>query len=179
MIEWFRNLPWGIRIMLGIGAFFILCAMICCSNLILDNSPATVEIHDSTETSIDVNSIPKPTKKPKETEKPKETKKGLETIEASKLIEDYKSNEIKADTLYKNKRFKIKGIVREISDVAGILIVRLSEEDFAITKVSLKFEEKDKNVIAELNKGQTITIIGTIEGLGWDVDVKDCEIIDY
>jgi hypothetical protein len=174
MIEWFRNLPWGIRIMLGIGAFFIICAMICCSNLILDDSPATVEIHDSAETSvIDVKSTTKPTIKPKETEEK------LETIEASKLIEDYKSNEIKADNLYKDKRFKIKGRVRDISEVLGSLTVSLSDEDFAITEVSLKFKEKDKNVIAELNKGQTIIVIGTVEGLGWDVDVKDCEIIDY
>lgn len=174
MIEWFRKLPWGIRIMLGIGIFFILCAMICCSNFILDDSPATVEIHDSLETSVmDVKSTTTPTTKPKETEE------DLETIEASKLIEDYKSNEIKADNLYKDKRFKIKGIVRNISEVLGNLTVLLSDEDFAITEVSLKFKEKDKNVIAELNKGQTITVVGTVEGLGWDVDVKDCEIIDY
>lgn len=51
MIKWFKKQPIGTKIMLGIGLFFILCALICCSNLIYDDGKSsTIEVVKTTDT---------------------------------------------------------------------------------------------------------------------------------
>lgn len=104
---------------------------------------------------------------------PKATEEIIAKIEASKLIKDYEANEIAADKKYKNKKYEITGKVNQISEVLGIFTVSLSDEEYAIVSVSLRLKESDKDVVANLNKGDEVTVIGTIKGKGWDVDVKD------
>jgi hypothetical protein len=138
MIEWFRNLPWGIKIMLGIGTFFILCAMICCSNFILDDSPATVEIHDSAETSvIDVKSTTKPTTKPKETKEELETPEPIETPEPTEELETSKKLTADVKLVSANKTLNNTHVGHEWS-------------------YSVKVNNK------EINLGETISVSGTI-----------------
>jgi len=42
-----------------------------------------------------------------------------------------------------------------------------------LTTVRLKLKDKDKSIVAKLQKSDEITVIGIIEGKGWDVDVKE------
>lgn len=102
----------------------------------------------------------------------------VEQITAAQLIEDYQANEIKADSMYKGKTFEITGTVYSISEVLGSLSVRLSDEEFAVNTVRLSLKESDKPKVAELEKGQTITVKGLIKGLGLDVEIEKVKFIE-
>lgn len=150
-------------ISLSIGGFFILCAFICCLGWFLgdDTKSATVEItHVPTKATIK----PTPTKK-----------EVIKKVDVDTLIKDYEDNEIAADEIYKNKKYEITGPVYDIGEMLGNISVTLSNEEFAVVAVRLNLKDKDKDHIAKLKKGEEITIIGIIEGKGWDIDVKDVE----
>lgn len=147
-----------------IGIFFIICSFFCCFGFILGDEDSTVEL------------TKEPTVAKTTTVKPTATKKEeIKKVDVDTLIKDYEDNEIAADKIYKNKRYEITGPVDNISEVLGSVSVTLSNDEFAITAVRLNLKDKDKDHIAKLKKGEEITIIGTIEGKGWDVDVKDVE----
>lgn len=148
-------------ICLSIGGFFIICAMFCCIGGLLDRDIETPVIIDSTATST------------KPTTKPKPTKEIIGKIDADTLIKEYDENEIAADQKYKNKKYEITGQINDISEVLNSLTVTLSSEEFALTTVRLKLKDKDKSIVAKLQKSEEITVIGIIEGKGWDVDVKE------
>jgi hypothetical protein len=113
------------------------------------------------------------------TEEKKKEVKVEGTISATQLVEEYAANEVKADKLYKDKLYEITGKVCNISVVLGSMSLSLEGDEFGITNVHLSLEDSQKDIVAELEDGQEITIQGTIEGLGWDVNVKDVKFIKY
>lgn len=181
MIDWFKKQTVGFKIMLFIGLFFMICIFSCCANLLYspgDNIKIeTPDIHDSAETSvIDV----KETKAPEKTKNKSTPKVEIKTIAAQDIIKAYEDNEIAADQIYKNKTYKIKGFVDNISEMLSVLTVTmLGSDDFSITGITLYLKESDKPIVAKLSKGDEIIVQGTIEGKGWDVEVKDVKFIEY
>lgn len=120
-----------------------------------------------------------------ETEEVKEVleKKEVEEIKeitSDQLIQAYDENEIAADKIYKNKRYRITGKVNSISEVLSSLSVTLTKltNDFNFTYINLQLKDSDKEKVSKLKKEEEITIEGTILGLGWDIDVKDVKFIE-
>lgn len=110
---------------------------------------------------------------------PKETVEEPElTVTAKEIIDAFEENEIKGKQTYSGKRAKITGIVGDIGEVFGSVYVTLgSGEDFEIIMLQCFFKDKDEmDKIAELKKGDTLTLIGTIGEQSLNIEVKDCKL---
>ena len=99
-------------------------------------------------------------------------------ITAKDLVKAYDDNEVAADKKYKNKSAEITGTIYDISVVLGVTSVTLSSDDDSIwTTVNCAFKDKNEiDKIADMSKGDTVTILGTIKGstLGISIEVSDC-----
>lgn len=93
------------------------------------------------------------------------------------LAKAFDDNEIKANGDYKDKLAEISGKVYEIGESFGsTYIVLESFEEFTLTSVQCSFDDEAEIAkIAELSKGDEVTIIGTIDGLSMNVGVNDCK----
>jgi len=86
-------------------------------------------------------------------------------VSYQKLYKDYSENAIRADSLYKGKLLKLTGKVADINrEIAGEPYVTFAIDDF-IKNVRLTFQKTEESKIADLRKGQTITVEGTCGGL--------------
>ena len=98
-------------------------------------------------------------------------------ISAIDLYREYEANEIAADNKYKNKKLAVTGKVVEISEVLGEVTIDLSTGD-ELNLTTVKCSVKDKDKVAKLRKGQSITIIGVCDGLTLNlyISIEDCMI---
>ncbi|MFW1754592.1 OB-fold protein [Acinetobacter wanghuae] len=82
---------------------------------------------------------------------------------AEKITSDYGQNEIRANNLYKSKQFFITGKIGGID--AGIddkPVVNLkTNANYGFNSPLLKFNKIDQEKVAELNKGQKVTLLCT------------------
>jgi hypothetical protein len=124
---------------------------------------------------------PAPTKKATPTPTPKPTPTPVKTLEvtAEVLAKAFDDNEIKANSLYKDKSAIIAGTVSDISEMFGqTYIVFKSYKDFSICSVQCFFDDKNEiSKIANINKGDRITVNGNIEGKSLNVAVRNCKIV--
>lgn len=98
------------------------------------------------------------------------------TVSAADLAKAYEDNEVNADKSYKDKNAVITGIVSDIGVSMGMTYVVLdSGVDFSITNIQCFFKEQAEiDKVANLNKGDTVTIQGKIDGKSMNVGVNDC-----
>ena len=113
----------------------------------------------------------------KETAKTDE-KQATITISAEELSQAYSDNEVKADETYKGKTALITGTISDIGVMLGqTYIVFESTANYGLNSVQAKFSSKDEIAkIANLNKGDTITVQGKIDGMSLYVGVDNCVI---
>jgi len=98
-------------------------------------------------------------------------------ISATKLYEDYKANEVAADTKYKGKMLEISGTVDDVKkDIVDTMYVTLKGDEY-FGSVQCYFDNKYTSQLANLQKGQQLTITGKCNGLMMNVLVKNCEIV--
>lgn len=95
-------------------------------------------------------------------------------ITAIDLANTYKANEINADKIYKGRQIELTGNVYDISDMLGSQSITIEGQDYNNVLCFFKANQKDK--LATLVKGQSITIIGLVEGYSLMTVVKNCEI---
>jgi len=117
-----------------------------------------------------------PTQKVSQPAAPKTEEPGMK-ITATKLYSDYKANEIAADTSYKGKTLEITGAVNEIKkDITNTMYVTLKGDQY-FGDVQCYFNDKYTSQLANLKKGQQLTVKGKCDGLMMNVLIKNCEII--
>jgi len=99
------------------------------------------------------------------------------TISASDLSKAFEDNEIKANQDYKGKTSETAGVIQEIGESFGITYIVLSSgKEYSIFGVQCYFTDKEQiNLIAQKTKGDTVTIIGKIEGKSLNVEIKNCK----
>ena len=118
------------------------------------------------------------TKNAEETIKPTEEVKKEETIKVSvdDLVNLYNENEVKADKTYKGKLIEITGKVDDIGVILSSTFVTLQTSDeYAISRPQCTFDKQEEiDKIADLSKGDTVTIIGRVGGKSLNVAVDDC-----
>lgn len=112
----------------------------------------------------------------KPAEKPAEKKVEVLKVSAVDLAKAYEGNEVKADKTYKDKTIETSGKIDDIGIMLGQTYVILSSEvDFSLTSVQCFFDDKTQiDKIADLNKGDTVTIQGVVDGKSMNVSVNDC-----
>lgn len=98
-------------------------------------------------------------------------------ISAEELAKAFEDNEVKANQLYKDKMVEVTGTVSSIGEILGSTYITLdAAEDFALTQTQCFFDDEDQiNKVASLSKGDTVTIVGKVDGKSINVGVDDCK----
>lgn len=111
----------------------------------------------------------------KETKKEEEVKAEI-VVTAVDLCKAFEDNEIKANKEYKDKLVEVTGEITDIGEAFGSTYIILSSEvDFSLTDAQCYFKDKDEiDKIADLSKGDTVTIIGKVDGKSLNIGIKKC-----
>ena len=99
-------------------------------------------------------------------------------VTANQLWQDFSDNEVAAEQKYTGKYVKVTGVVSEINSASTLISanVLLTVDDAMFSCVQCNFTKKNSEQLANLTKGQTVTIIGTCGDLNLNVHINDCEI---
>lgn len=94
---------------------------------------------------------------------------------ASKLVADYKANEVAADEKYKNRLLVVTGSVASIGkDIMDNPYVTLSSgEQYDFRSVQCTFDDDHIAKASKLKKGMKISVTGTCKGLMGNVHIKE------
>lgn len=113
-----------------------------------------------------------------------ETQKQEEILEVDYkvLYQEYQDNAINADSKYRDKILKLTGAVDNINrEIAGNPYITFKVGDKNSFKdVRITFKKSEEEKVANLKKGQTVTIKGKCSGqlATGTVSLNDCEIIE-
>jgi hypothetical protein len=101
-------------------------------------------------------------------------------VSALELISAYKDNEVAADERYKGGVLEVSGMTDSIGkDILDTMhVVLKGGGEFEFRGVQCSFDDKHKGSLANLSKGQFITIRGKCEGLMGNVQLRECEIVN-
>ena len=107
--------------------------------------------------------------------KPVEKKVEVLKVSTAVLAKAYEENEVKADKTYKDKMIETSGKISSIDVILGSTTLNLATgADFDLG-ISCSFKEQtDIDKIAELKKGDTVTVQGNCDGKGFGVTIDDC-----
>jgi RNA polymerase subunit RPABC4/transcription elongation factor Spt4 len=109
-------------------------------------------------------------------EKTAESQKPIEaiTIAPDDLFAAYDGNEVKADNTYKGKMVRISGKVGDIGkDILDQPYITFARGEWDMVHVQVYFKKNEQAKMAELDKGQQITIVGRCDGKSMNVIIKD------
>lgn len=108
------------------------------------------------------------------------TTEPITPFEARTIIDDYKDNEVRADTKYKDKIVYVTGIVANVGkDIFDKVYITIGTgEDFEVNQIQVYLS--DKNEIAKaanVNTGTQITVSGKCNGLSvFNISLVDGKI---
>lgn len=100
-------------------------------------------------------------------------------ITAQQLWNEYEENEVAADEKYTGENVMITGIVSDINskDFLTSANVLLTVESSLFGCVQCNFNSDHSSELANIQKGQKITIVGTCNGLSlYNVMVSNCDV---
>lgn len=110
---------------------------------------------------------------------PVEEKKDYIEVDYETLYQEYQDNPIAADAKYKGKKLQLTGEVNNIDrEIAGNTYIEF--EIGFLQDVRLTFKKSEESKVAQLSKGQTVTVRGICKGtlLSTTVSLTDCELVD-
>jgi hypothetical protein len=96
-------------------------------------------------------------------------------ITARQLADDFDSNQVSAETKWKDQLIEFSAEITNITD-SGLSFSKVATKDFSLAQISCKIA--DKNQLLPLKNGQTVTVRGVVgtQTIGV-IDVKQCEVI--
>ena len=98
--------------------------------------------------------------------KPQDVPSGTISIDSVKLFEEYRANELKADTQYKGKTLSVTGQIQSIiKDSNNQYYAELKGATVATRYVQVYFKASELSKLANLTVGQRITIVGICDGI--------------
>jgi flagellar basal body-associated protein FliL len=103
----------------------------------------------------------------------------LQTFSAADLVRAYGENTVAADELFKGKRFKVQGAVGDINtDFMGDPYLTLDGGGNPYMKPQFAFSASDKAALANVRKGQRVTLACTGNGDMAKMPMsKDCTLL--
>ncbi len=100
-------------------------------------------------------------------------------VTAQELCSAYEANEVAADAEYKGKTLEIYGMVYDIGkDILDKPYIELLGENIYVWGVQCMFDSNYESQIAQLVKGQNVTIRGRCTGYIINVLVEDCILVN-
>lgn len=99
------------------------------------------------------------------------------SVSATKLMSDYKANEVAADNSYKGKILEVTGVIDKIGKevITDKPYVDLKTNEM-LGSIQCYFPE-NPGELASLSQGQSLRVHGKCDGLMMNVQLKDCTII--
>lgn len=100
-------------------------------------------------------------------------------VTADDIFSAFEENEIAADQKFKGQLVKITGTVSEINSKSTLTSanVLLNVDGPVFGCVQCNFNSENSKALAAVEKGQSVTIIGTCEGMSWyNVMINACEL---
>ncbi|MGV3526569.1 MAG: OB-fold protein [Candidatus Sericytochromatia bacterium] len=100
------------------------------------------------------------------------------SVDAATVLKAYENNKLQAEQTYKGKRYRLRGVVDAIgSDILDQPYVSVGTgAQFELVSLQCFFAKGQEGQLAQLNKGQPITLEGTIDDYVMNVIVKDCRL---
>lgn len=98
-------------------------------------------------------------------------------VKAATFISEYNSNEVGADKKYKDKFIEITGSVHSVGVMFDQPFVLIQGGQYDVFMVQCMINNKNKDSVADLSKGQNVTMAGTVEGKSLHIEVKDCQLV--
>jgi len=96
-------------------------------------------------------------------------------IDAKVLYDEYESNQVAADQKYKGKVIVVTGSIKDIGkDLMDQPYIKIGRS--AVLGVDCTFVKKDSSPIANLQKGQTVSVKGRVEGKIINVKITECSL---
>lgn len=100
-------------------------------------------------------------------------------VTARQLFLDYKDDEVVADAKFKNKILEINGTIKSVGkDIRGLMYVMFEGDENSLGGVTCYFNDKHKEQVAKLSKGDKTTARGKCDGKFLNIYVlRDCELV--
>jgi len=94
---------------------------------------------------------------------------------APQLYNDYKANEISADTKYKNKVIMVVGMVNKIGkDILDKPYITLWSDKYSITEVQCYIQQSQISIASNLQKGDYLGLKGLCTGKSINILLENC-----
>ncbi|MRG98138.1 OB-fold protein [Polyangium spumosum] len=99
-------------------------------------------------------------------------------VSVKDILDEYKNNEVRADSKFKDKIIQIHGKVGDVKkDITDSIYVTVGTGAMLeIPEVQCFVRDSETKAAASLNKGDEVTVVGHVDGLMMNVLVKDCVI---
>ena len=100
------------------------------------------------------------------------------TVTATEVIETFEQNELKGKETYTGKLAEISGTVDSVGESFGQTYITLGNDndEFSIISLQCMFSKDNQQGLSDLNKGDKVTVLGTIGEQSINIEVKDCEL---
>jgi len=102
-------------------------------------------------------------------------------VSAHKLRKDYEGNEVAADRVYKGKHVLVDGRVDNIGKglLGGMYVtLKSSSNQYQIVGfIQCFFNSSSESQLAQLQKGQNVTLLGKVDGKMGNILVKNCSVV--
>ncbi len=101
-------------------------------------------------------------------------------VSATEISRAYDNNKVAADAKYKDKILEVSGIVDSIGkDILDDPYITLKGREYSLFGVQCMFSRASEGELAQVSKGQSITLKGKVSGeLIGNVLVRGCTIVD-
>jgi len=103
-------------------------------------------------------------------------------ITPSKLFREFKANEIAANQKYNNKPVLMTAKISEITEsITGKPEIAFFVDSYGIERITCTFPRDARDQIAQLRKGQQITLYGVVSVfvLGSHLSIDKCDLVEY
>jgi hypothetical protein len=102
----------------------------------------------------------------------------IKSMDLSTMLSDYEQNELRADDKYKGKfvTFSATADAPRRATIGGITVDLTPENTYHHTAAMCFFDDNQTEKVSAISKGDTVKILGQVEGLEVDLVLRKCEI---
>lgn len=173
MAESFKNKPWNTwqNVLILLVVFIVIIGIFSPDKKTEGSSEQTTEISAEESAPASVN---------QEENTNNTDDDQLITITSGQLLSEFRNNALRANDEYKDKKLKMSGVVFLIIEQDGqVAMVFNDGSESSISGVQCNFANaQESEQLKSINKGDSITVIGTVNGFTSNVIATECTLVN-